>query len=125
VQALISKTKGLVDRMGSELAALMAAGGRSNGGGPGPGNGTAAIKQPSHLRGVELRDYQLLGLGWLLCLYKQGLSGILVTWAQRQSTPSLHALSSLGSSPVQADEMGLGKTVTVIAFLLYLWEHQG
>jgi SNF2 family DNA or RNA helicase len=36
---------------------------------------------------VELRDYQLTGVAWLISLYKNGVNGIL------------------------ADEMGLGKTV--------------
>lgn len=36
---------------------------------------------------VEMRDYQLHGVAWLISLYKNGVNGIL------------------------ADEMGLGKTV--------------
>ncbi|GJM90001.1 hypothetical protein PR202_ga06236 [Eleusine coracana subsp. coracana] len=44
-------------------------------------------KQPSLLRAGTLRDYQLVGLQWMLSLYNNKLNGIL------------------------ADEMGLGKTV--------------
>uniref|UniRef100_A0A2P2LHY5 SNF2 N-terminal domain-containing protein n=1 Tax=Rhizophora mucronata TaxID=61149 RepID=A0A2P2LHY5_RHIMU len=48
------------------------------------------IRQPSMLRAGTLRDYQLVGLQWMLSLYNNKLNGIL------------------------ADEMGLGKTVQVI-----------
>lgn len=47
---------------------------------------------------VKLKDYQLLGINWLLMLYRKGISGIL------------------------ADEMGLGKTAQVISFLGRLYE---
>ncbi|KAL0119730.1 hypothetical protein PUN28_007876 [Cardiocondyla obscurior] len=48
----------------------------------------------------QLRNYQLKGLEWLKCLYKNGLGGIL------------------------ADEMGLGKTIQVIALFCHLIETQ-
>ncbi|GAU26544.1 hypothetical protein TSUD_361780 [Trifolium subterraneum] len=49
------------------------------------------IRPPSLLRAGTLRDYQLVGLQWMLSLYNNKLNGIL------------------------ADEMGLGKTVQVSA----------
>ena len=42
---------------------------------------------------MTLKDYQILGVNWMLLLYRKGISGIL------------------------ADEMGLGKTAQVISFL--------
>ncbi|KAI8992022.1 SNF2 family N-terminal domain-containing protein [Mycotypha africana] len=45
-----------------------------------------------------LKDYQILGINWMLLLYRKGISGIL------------------------ADEMGLGKTAQVITFLGRLYE---
>ena len=45
---------------------------------------------------VEMRDYQLKGVRWLVALYQNGLNGIL------------------------ADQMGLGKTVQTIGFLSHL-----
>ncbi|KAK1353735.1 hypothetical protein POM88_052100 [Heracleum sosnowskyi] len=45
------------------------------------------FRQPSMLRAGTLRDYQIVGLQWMLSLYNNKLNGIL------------------------ADEMGLGKTV--------------
>ncbi|KAL5727317.1 hypothetical protein ACHQM5_000527 [Ranunculus cassubicifolius] len=59
------------------------------------------IKQPSMLRCGNLRDYQLVGLQWMLSLYNNKLNGIL------------------------ADEMGLGKTVQVMALIAYLMEFKG
>ncbi|KAJ8498993.1 hypothetical protein OPV22_009545 [Ensete ventricosum] len=56
------------------------------------------IRQPSMLRAGTLRDYQLVGLQWMLSLYNNKLNGIL------------------------ADEMGLGKTVQVMALIAYLME---
>lgn len=58
-------------------------------------------KQPSLLRLGTLRDYQLVGLQWMLSLYNNKLNGIL------------------------ADEMGLGKTVQVMALIAYLMEFKG
>ena len=49
---------------------------------------------------VEMRDYQLKGVRWLIALYQNGLNGIL------------------------ADQMGLGKTVQTIGFLSHL-RHKG
>ncbi|KAI3449203.1 hypothetical protein Pfo_005868 [Paulownia fortunei] len=59
------------------------------------------IRQPSMLRAGILRDYQLVGLQWMLSLYNNKLNGIL------------------------ADEMGLGKTVQVMALIAYLMEFKG
>ncbi|KAL8138466.1 hypothetical protein V2J09_004467 [Rumex salicifolius] len=57
------------------------------------------LRQPSRLRAGTLRDYQLVGLQWMLSLYNNKLNGIL------------------------ADEMGLGKTV--MALIAYLMEFKG
>ncbi|KAH0470770.1 hypothetical protein IEQ34_000493 [Dendrobium chrysotoxum] len=59
------------------------------------------VRQPSMLRAGTLRDYQLIGLQWMLSLYNNKLNGIL------------------------ADEMGLGKTVQVMALVAYLMEFKG
>ncbi|KAI4328811.1 hypothetical protein L6164_021137 [Bauhinia variegata] len=59
------------------------------------------VRQPSTLRAGTLRDYQLVGLQWMLSLYNNKLNGIL------------------------ADEMGLGKTVQVMALIAYLMEFKG
>lgn len=45
-----------------------------------------------------LKDYQMVGLNWLISLYELGINGIL------------------------ADQMGLGKTIQTIAFLAFLKE---
>ncbi|PWA97010.1 SNF2-related, N-terminal domain-containing protein [Artemisia annua] len=58
------------------------------------------LRQPSMLRCGILRDYQLVGLQWMLSLYNNKLNGIL------------------------ADEMGLGKTVQVMALIAYLMEYK-
>ena len=68
-----------------------------------PGNGgasggfveDASIVQPREVQ-VEMRDYQLRGLRWLVGMHKCGVNAIL------------------------ADEMGLGKTLQTIAFLAHL-----
>ncbi|XP_042049647.1 ATP-dependent helicase BRM-like [Salvia splendens] len=59
------------------------------------------IRQPSMLRAGTLRDYQLVGLQWMLSLYNNKINGIL------------------------ADEMGLGKTVQVMALIAHLMEFKG
>ncbi|KAI4372339.1 hypothetical protein MLD38_010581 [Melastoma candidum] len=59
------------------------------------------VRQPSMLKAGTLRDYQLVGLQWMLSLYNNKLNGIL------------------------ADEMGLGKTVQVMALIAYLMEFKG
>ncbi|KAF4675977.1 swr1 complex component [Perkinsus olseni] len=51
---------------------------------------------PSLLRNCTLREYQHVGLDWLVTLHNQGLNGIL------------------------ADEMGLGKTIQTVAMLAHL-----
>lgn len=60
-------------------------------------------RQPSYLHpppGAFLRQYQIVGLQWMVSLYNNRLNGIL------------------------ADEMGLGKTVQVMALIAYLMEHK-
>ena len=56
--------------------------------------------QPSILKGGSLKDYQMVGLNWLISLHELGINGIL------------------------ADQMGLGKTIQAIAFLAFLKEHK-
>uniref|UniRef100_A0AC35UD17 Helicase domino n=1 Tax=Rhabditophanes sp. KR3021 TaxID=114890 RepID=A0AC35UD17_9BILA len=53
------------------------------------------VKQPTFIKGT-LREYQLLGLNWLVTLYNRKLNAIL------------------------ADEMGLGKTLQTIALLAHM-----
>ncbi|XP_029127742.1 ISWI chromatin-remodeling complex ATPase CHR11-like [Cajanus cajan] len=57
----------------------------------------------NHDKGIQgkMRDYQLVGLNWLIRLYENGINGI------------------------QADEMGLGKTLQTISLLGYLHEFRG
>ncbi|KAI7877169.1 SNF2 family DNA-dependent ATPase [Lichtheimia hyalospora FSU 10163] len=56
-------------------------------------------EQPALInKDMKLKDYQLLGVNWLLLLYRKRISGIL------------------------ADEMGLGKTAQVISFLSRIYE---
>ena len=47
-----------------------------------------------------LKNYQLIGLEWMVSLYNNKLNGVL------------------------ADEMGLGKTIMTIALFCYLMEHK-
>eukprot|EP00698_Gefionella_okellyi_P022852 TRINITY_DN7652_c0_g1_i1.p1 TRINITY_DN7652_c0_g1~~TRINITY_DN7652_c0_g1_i1.p1 ORF type:complete len:1123 (+),score=256.91 TRINITY_DN7652_c0_g1_i1:28-3369(+) len=54
--------------------------------------------QPTILTGGQLRDFQMVGLAWMVSLYNNNLNGIL------------------------ADEMGLGKTIQTISLLAYLME---
>lgn len=63
--------------------------------------GEKVTRQPDMLRLGRLREYQLIGLQWMVSLYNNRLNGIL------------------------ADEMGLGKTVQVMALIAYLWESKG
>jgi ATP-dependent helicase STH1/SNF2 len=58
-------------------------------------------EQPKLLTGGTLKEYQLVGLQWLVSLYNNRLNGIL------------------------ADEMGLGKTIQTIALICYLMETKG
>ncbi|KAI9339899.1 P-loop containing nucleoside triphosphate hydrolase protein [Obelidium mucronatum] len=55
-------------------------------------------RQPALVTGCVMRDYQIVGMEWLISLWEQGLNGIL------------------------ADEMGLGKTLQTISFLAHLVE---
>ncbi|RKP14963.1 SNF2 family N-terminal domain-containing protein, partial [Piptocephalis cylindrospora] len=57
-----------------------------------------SLRQPTLVTGGIMREYQLVGMEWLISLYENGLNGIL------------------------ADEMGLGKTLQTIAFLAHLRE---
>ena len=59
------------------------------------GSAPAGLRPPA---GAALREYQLVGLQWMVSLYNNKLNGIL------------------------ADEMGLGKTVQVMALIAYLAE---
>ena len=64
-------------------------------------NSEEITEQPRLLRppnGAKLREYQIVGLQWMISLYNNHLNGIL------------------------ADEMGLGKTVQVMALIAYLME---
>jgi len=66
--------------------------------------GTGATMPPLKLLepiGDGLRQYQRIGVEWLMSLHTQNLNGIL------------------------ADEMGLGKTIQTIALFAYLAEHRG
>lgn len=66
-----------------------------------PANGVrkSFIEQPPSLaEGVQMKDYQVVGLNWLALLFRSKLSGIL------------------------ADDMGLGKTLQTIAFIAHLAE---
>lgn len=56
---------------------------------------TIQTKVPFLLKG-QLREYQLIGLDWLVQMYEKKLNGVL------------------------ADEMGLGKTIQTIAMLAHL-----
>ncbi|KAI9784751.1 MAG: hypothetical protein M1839_001481 [Geoglossum umbratile] len=68
----------------------------------GKSNKDIFVKQPSIMsKDVVLKDYQLVGLNWLVLLFEHKLSCIL------------------------ADEMGLGKTCQVISFLSHLLELKG
>eukprot|EP00357_Protocruzia_adherens_P031034 CAMPEP_0115046438 /NCGR_PEP_ID=MMETSP0216-20121206/48748_1 /TAXON_ID=223996 /ORGANISM="Protocruzia adherens, Strain Boccale" /LENGTH=1110 /DNA_ID=CAMNT_0002429517 /DNA_START=236 /DNA_END=3568 /DNA_ORIENTATION=+ len=60
--------------------------------------GVRISEQPTILKGGQLRDYQLIGLNWLVNLFESGINGIL------------------------ADEMGLGKTIQTISLLAYMRE---
>eukprot|EP00038_Savillea_parva_P007217 m.168659 g.168659 ORF g.168659 m.168659 type:complete len:1141 (-) comp12987_c0_seq1:1756-5178(-) len=64
--------------------------------------GAGALRQPSCLaRGCQLKPFQLLGMHWLMLLYKHKVGSIL------------------------ADEMGLGKTCQAISFLAQLYATSG
>lgn len=58
-------------------------------------------RQPTMMKGGELKQYQMEGLEWMLSLYNNDLNGIL------------------------ADEMGLGKTIQTISLFAYLMEFKG
>eukprot|EP01084_Bolivina_argentea_P276725 472237_1 len=65
----------------------------------GDGAKTKAIEQTKSLIGGTLKDYQQIGLRWMVTLNQMRLNGIL------------------------ADEMGLGKTVQVLALLAYIFDN--
>ncbi|CAM9489243.1 unnamed protein product, partial [Phaeothamnion confervicola] len=58
-------------------------------------------KQPSCIKGGQMRHYQIEGLNWMVRLNENGINGIL------------------------ADEMGLGKTLQSIAALGHMYEARG
>ncbi|RYG70440.1 hypothetical protein EON64_00165 [archaeon] len=62
---------------------------------------TAKMPLPFILRNINLREYQHIGMSWLISLHDRRLNGIL------------------------ADEMGLGKTIQTIAALAYLALYKG
>ena len=70
--------------------------GGDGGGANADGDELSETKKLLPMMTVELRDYQLKGVRWLVALYQNGLNGIL------------------------ADQMGLGKTVQTIGFLSHL-----
>ncbi|EDX04414.1 SWI/SNF-related matrix-associated actin-dependent regulator of chromatin subfamily A containing DEAD/H box 1 homolog [Drosophila simulans] len=83
VAAILSKCNNMVSRLEKAIS-----------------NGAGIVEQPKLLSsGLQLADYQIIGLNWLTVMHKQEMNGIL------------------------ADEMGLGKTIQVIAFLAYLKEN--
>lgn len=57
-------------------------------------------QQPDYLQHLQLRDYQMDGLNWLI-----------LTWCKDNSV-------------ILADEMGLGKTIQTISFLYHLFKTQ-
>ncbi|KAL4457005.1 hypothetical protein ABPG74_014643 [Tetrahymena malaccensis] len=59
---------------------------------------TILTSQPKILKGGKLKDYQMIGLNWMISLYETGLNGIL------------------------ADDMGLGKTIQSISLVGFLKE---
>ncbi|EAR99498.2 SNF2 family amine-terminal protein (macronuclear) [Tetrahymena thermophila SB210] len=59
---------------------------------------TILTSQPKILKGGKLKDYQMIGLNWMISLYETGLNGIL------------------------ADDMGLGKTIQSISLIGFLKE---
>ncbi|CAD8072522.1 unnamed protein product [Paramecium sonneborni] len=61
---------------------------------------TVLEKQPTILKGGQLKSYQMTGLNWMISLFEEGINGIL------------------------ADEMGLGKTIQTIGFLSFLKEYK-
>ena len=65
------------------------------------GKETGIIKQPELLNPeLKMKNYQLIGLNWLVLMHEQNLNSVL------------------------ADEMGLGKTLQAISFLAYLKENE-
>ncbi|CAD8176649.1 unnamed protein product [Paramecium octaurelia] len=60
---------------------------------------TVLDKQPTILKGGQLKQYQMTGVNWMISLFEEGINGIL------------------------ADEMGLGKTIQTIGFIAFLKEY--
>ena len=89
--ALVDKTGAILRQLQSSLAVLM----QSSGVGADQQEGDqgslpGVIEQPKSLQDIELRDYQVHGLRWLVSLWRNRLPG-----------------------GILADEMGLGKTIQV------------
>eukprot|EP00061_Rhincodon_typus_P018974 g48381.t1 len=96
-------------------------------------------KQPSYIgsEGLELRDYQLEGLNWLVhswCKYGfqcnlracNEFGRIYFGWGHTSGfIAGRHVLTVGCNSVILADEMGLGKTIQTISFLSNLFnQHQ-
>lgn len=79
-------------------------------------------QQPSNLaKGIQLKDYQLVGVNWLNLLYNKKTVSIATTLTH---VGLGHEAHSSRADPLQscilADEMGLGKTAQVISFMAHL-----
>lgn len=70
------------------------------------------VVQPDMLIGGKLKEYQLLGLRWMVSLYNNHLNG----------TFGIPLFFSYFHAGILADEMGLGKTIQTIALLTYVFE---
>jgi hypothetical protein len=96
LEALVQRTTALLARLKGDIDALLVGTGASESAGAavegeaGAGAGAASAIQPRRLKEVELRDYQGLGVRWLMSLHEMGLNGIL------------------------ADEMGLGACIVAL-----------
>ncbi len=106
LEALVERTTALLGRLRLDIEGLVGSATGSGGAGGSAEEAAAAAAaasgvRPQRLQGATLRDYQELGVRWLLSLHGQQLNGIL------------------------ADEMGLGKTLQVLAFLCLLQERTG
>ena len=102
ISRLMEKCEKITMRMNTLVEKLLAkTEEKANNGGYGDANPQAMelTEQPKSIsEGFKLKQYQMIGLNWLVLMHKQNLNGIL------------------------ADEMGLGKTIQAIAFLAHLKE---